>query len=59
MKSGDRKIFILTILLIGAAMGLGWVIFGQFQNRSDSSESGKTRPVPVEVAQIQLGPIAL
>jgi RND family efflux transporter MFP subunit len=59
MKSGGRKIFILTILLIGTAMGLGWVIFGQFQSRSSSSESGKTRPVPVEVAQIQLGPIAL
>jgi RND family efflux transporter MFP subunit len=60
MKSGGPKIFILTILLIGAAAGLGWVIFGQFQNRADSSKSGKAlRPVPVEVAQIQRGPIAL
>ena len=60
MKSGGPKIFILTILLIGAAAGLGWVIFGQFQERAGSSKSGKAlRPVPVELAQIQRGPIAL
>ena len=60
MKSGGPKIFILTVLLIGAAAGLGWVIFGQFQDRAGSSKSGKaSRPVPVEVAQIQRGPIAL
>jgi len=60
MKSGGPKIFILTVLLIGAAAGLGWVIFGQFQDRADSSKSGKAlRLVPVEVAQIQRGPIAL
>jgi RND family efflux transporter MFP subunit len=59
MKSGGPKIFILTVLLIGAAAGLGWVIFGQFQDRAGSSKSGKaSRPVPVEVAQIQRGPIA-
>jgi RND family efflux transporter MFP subunit len=60
MKSGGPKIFILTVLLIGAAAGLGWVIFGQFQDRAGSSKSAKvSRPVPVEVAQIQRGPIAL
>jgi len=60
MKSGGPKIFILTVLLIGAAAGLGWVIFGQFQDRAASSKSSKAlRPVPVEVAQIQRGPIAL
>jgi len=60
MKSGGPKIFILTVLLIGAAAGLGWVIFGQFQDRAGSSKSGKAlRPVPVEVAQIQRGPIVL
>ena len=58
MKSGGPKILILTILLIGAA-GLGWVIFGQFQKRAGSAKIGKVlRPVPVEVAQIQRGPIA-
>ena len=60
MKSGGPKIFILTVLLIGAAAGLGWVIFGQFQDRAGSSKSGKaSRPVPVEVTQIQRGSIAL
>jgi RND family efflux transporter MFP subunit len=60
MKSGGPKIFILTVLLIGAAAGLGWVIFGQFQDRAGSSKSGKAlRPVPVEVAQVQRGPIVL
>ncbi len=57
MKSGGPKIFILTVLLIGAA-GLGWVIFGQFQDRAGSIKRDKAlRPVPVEVAQIQRGPI--
>jgi len=59
MKSGGPKI-ILTVLLIGAAVGLGWVIFGQFQDRTGSNKSGKALPpAPVEVAQIQRGPIAL
>jgi RND family efflux transporter MFP subunit len=60
MKSGGPKIYILMVLLIGAAAGFGWLIFGQFQGRAGSGNSGKTsRPVPVEVAQIQRGPIAL
>jgi RND family efflux transporter MFP subunit len=60
MKSGGPKIFILMVLLIGAAAGLGWLIFGQLQERTGSSKSGRAlRPVPVEVAQIQRGPIAL
>ena len=60
MKSGGPKIFILTVLLIGLTLGLVWVIFGQFQDWGGSSKSGKAlRPVPVEVAQIQRGPISL
>jgi len=60
MKSSGPKIVILTVFLIGASAGLGWVIFGQFQERTGSSKSGKAlRPVPVEVAQIQHEPIAL
>ena len=60
MKSGGSKIFIVTAILIGAAAGLGWVIFDQFQERAGSSKNSKSlRPVPVEVAQIQRGPIAL
>jgi RND family efflux transporter MFP subunit len=47
------------LLLIGAAAGLGLVIFNQFLDRAGSNKSGKAlRAVPVEVAQIQRGPIA-
>ncbi len=60
MKSGSPKIFILTVFIIGVAAGLGWLIFGQLQERAGSSKSGRAlRPVPVEVAQIERGPIAL
>jgi RND family efflux transporter MFP subunit len=60
MKSGGPKIFILTVLLIGAAAALGWVIFGQILDRPGSKKSAKaSRSVPVEVARIQRGPIAL
>ena len=60
MKSSGPKMFILTILLVGAAAGLGWVIFGRLQDRAGSSKSAKTlRPVPVEVVEIKRGPIAL
>ena len=59
MKSGSPKLVILVVFLIAAA-GLGWLLVGQFQNRSGSIESAKNfRPVPVEVAQIQRGPIFL
>ena len=59
MKSGGSKIFVLMVILIGAA-GLGWVIFDRFQNQASSSSGRRdSRPVPVEVAQIQRGPIAL
>jgi RND family efflux transporter MFP subunit len=59
MKSGGPKIFILTVILLGAA-ALGWLIFDQLQSRPVSSKSARTlRPVPVEVAQIQRGSIAL
>ncbi len=60
MKSGGFKISIQTVLLLGAAAGLGLVIFSQFLDRAGSSKRGKaSRAVPVEVAQIQRGPIAL
>ena len=60
MKSSGPKIFILTVLLIGAAAGLGWAIFGQFQDRAGTSKRGRAlRPVPVEVVPIQRGPIVL
>ena len=60
MKSSGVKRVWLTILVVGAAAGLGWVIFGHFQDRGDlHSRSGSLRPVPVAVAQIQRGPIVL
>jgi len=60
MKSGGSKVFGLTMLAIGAAVASGWVIFGQFQDRSNLSKSAKAlRPVPVQVAPIEHGPIAL
>ena len=60
MKSGSPKIFILTVLLLGAAAGLIWVILAQFHERDNSRQGGKAlQAVPVEVAQIQRGPIAL
>ncbi|MGD8522618.1 MAG: efflux RND transporter periplasmic adaptor subunit [Desulfobacterales bacterium] len=59
MKSGGPKIFILMVILLGAGV-VGWLIFDQLQNRPGSSKSDRTsRPVPVEVAQIQRRPIAL
>ena len=60
MKAGGPKIIIVTVLLVGAATGLGWIIYGHFQDRGGSGRGGRTlRPVPVEVARIQSGPIAL
>jgi RND family efflux transporter MFP subunit len=56
MKLSGPKIFIF----IGAAMVLGWIIFGQFQDRMGSSDRGKvSRPAPVSVAKIEHGPIVL
>jgi RND family efflux transporter MFP subunit len=60
MKSGGPKFFFLTVILLGAAAAIGWLIFDQLQSRAGSSKRGKaSRPVPVEVTQIQRGPIAL
>ncbi len=60
MKSHGPRNFIFAMLLIGAAAGLGWLIFGQIQDRSGATQSSRTlRPVPVEVAPIQRGPIVL
>jgi len=60
MKSGGPKIFIVTVLLIGAAAGLGWGIFDQLQERAGLRTRGRALgPVPIEVTKIQRGPIAL
>jgi len=60
MKSGGPKIFILMVFIFGAMAGLSWLIYGQYQERAATGKSGRAfRPVPVEVAQILRGPIAL
>ena len=60
MKPGGPKTIILTVLLLGAAVGIGWVVLGQFQDRSGTSKGARaSRPAPVEVAQIQRGPVVL
>jgi RND family efflux transporter MFP subunit len=59
MKAGIAKILILMILLIGAAAA-GWFIFTRLQTLAGPGRGGRSsRPVPVEVAQIQQGSIAL
>jgi len=60
MKSGGLKKIVLAALLFAAAAGVGWIIFGHIQNRTTSSKrSSALRSVPVEVALIEQGPIAL
>ena len=60
MKAVRPKNTVLTILLIAAAVALGWLVFGQFTDGVGSSKSEKDlKPVPVEVAPVQHGPIAL
>ncbi|MGB3400787.1 MAG: efflux RND transporter periplasmic adaptor subunit [Candidatus Deferrimicrobiaceae bacterium] len=59
MKTTSRKTIILAFLLIAAA-GLGWAVFRQFQVPGGAGKGGKaSQPAPVEVAQIQRGPIEL
>ena len=58
MKS-VRRIWILAVVLIVAA-GLGWSVFIRLREQANPS-GRRTGPqsVPVEVAQIQRGPITL
>ena len=59
MKSGGPRVFLLTVLLIVAAAS-GWLIFSRDPDRSGSGKvTPVPRPVPVEVAPVQHGPIAL
>jgi hypothetical protein len=54
------KRFLLPALLIFAAAGSGWLLWGCSQDGGDAAGTGKAaRPVPVEVAPIEEGPIAL
>ena len=58
MKLGGPKIVIPTVLLTAAAAV--WIVLGQLQEKPGTGSSGPARrTVPVEVAQIQHGPISL
>jgi RND family efflux transporter MFP subunit len=60
MKSGGVKIFILAVILIGAAVGLGSMIFNRYQDQVSLTKRGRaSRPAPVAVAQVRHGPIVL
>jgi RND family efflux transporter MFP subunit len=60
MRSNGSKRFVLTLLVIGAAVAVGWVLWGRLQERPGMrSGSRGQKAVPVEVAPIQRGPIAL
>lgn len=60
MKKSGSKTFVLTALLIVVAIGAFRVIRSQNQNRGDAQIGTQgSRAVPVEVARIQRGPIAL
>lgn len=59
-STSSRTFFMLTLILIVGAAGLGWVIFGRFQERSLKHAGARdSRPIPVEVAAIEHGTIAL
>ncbi len=60
MKLGSAKGVILTVFLIGAAIALGGMLWSSFHARTGSGKSDPSfRPVPVEVAPVQRGPITL
>jgi RND family efflux transporter MFP subunit len=53
-----RTRVILTALLVAAAAGLSWVVFLHTRHPAGSQTGGPAlRPVPVEVARIEHGPI--
>jgi RND family efflux transporter MFP subunit len=52
--------FIVAVVLIGGAAGLGWAIFNQIQEQKvPKTRHAGLRPAPVEVAPIEHGPIQL
>jgi RND family efflux transporter MFP subunit len=60
MKSVCLRPATLAVLLLGMAAFFGWVIYGHFHDRASPDQSDRAvRPVPVEVARVERGPIAL
>ena len=60
MKRVGLRIVFLAIVVIGVVMGIVWVVISQLQGREGSRKpSEASRSAPVEVAQIQRGPIEL
>ena len=60
MKFLGLKKLIVVLLLMAVAAGAGWVIVNKHRGQIGPGERGKRlRPLPVEVAQIQRGPIEL
>jgi RND family efflux transporter MFP subunit len=60
MQPKATRALILTLVLVGAAAGFGWILFGELADRPGSARSGRARQaVPVEVAPIERGPIVL
>jgi len=59
MKSVVSKRVLLAVILAAAAL-LGWMVTSAWQDRSGSDgQPSAVRPVPVEVAPVERGPIAL
>ncbi|HSO20619.1 MAG TPA: efflux RND transporter periplasmic adaptor subunit [Desulfosarcina sp.] len=59
MKSGGSKIVLITLILLAAA-GLGWLTFNRLADRTGPAGGGRSlKPIPVEVARIEHGSIAL
>ena len=55
MKKGTRNLIALTVIL-GAAAGLGWMIFDRVQESTAPAQKRDSRgPTPVEVAEIVRG----
>jgi RND family efflux transporter MFP subunit len=60
MTLKGRNKGLLAILVIGVAAIIGWAIFGRIQDRIGLGKGDTSlKPVPVEVAQIAHGPMAL
>lgn len=60
MKPGGPKMVAWTVILLGVIAGAGWLFFSPFQDQPGQGKGDRAQqPVPVEVARIEHGPIAL